>query len=93
MLVLPRDFDARLSVVYGVTGVVLFSGPAVGADAGRARHLHQRRRADPAAIVCDVSQTRPVRPDVTDDIRGGASVGALDQVAGHRSGDATLAHR
>src|SRR5262245_45035319 len=51
-------------------------------------HLHQGRRADPPAIVCDLPPPRPVRADVAADLRRGAAVGALDQDARRGAADA-----
>ena len=56
-------------------------------------HLHERHRADHAALVSDVSPARHQRADVAAHLRGRAPVGARDQGQGDAAADAALAHR
>ena len=61
--------------------------------AGRTTDLHQGRRADPSALVRDLSSAGRNGADVADDLRGCAAVGARHQDAHRRARDAAVPHR
>ena len=56
-------------------------------------HLHQAHRPDHPAVVRELSPAGRIRPDVADDLRRGAALGAGHQAADGDPRDAPLVHR
>ena len=88
----------------GVRSPLLFSAePVINAQAGGRRprrrlpspppDVHERRPADPAALLSALPSRRHARADVAHDLRGSAAVGALHQDEGDQPRDAAVAHR
>ena len=59
----------------------------------RRADLHERRRADSAEVLSELSSPRTDGADVADDLSGRPAVGAIDQAARDRAADAAVGHR
>ena len=66
---------------------------AAGTGRHRAGDVHQGRRADPSEVMSELPSAGLGGADVAADLRGCASVGAVDQGQGARPRDAALARR